>query len=286
MGVAEGLRVSFGTNFDGHLIVRCLKSMTIFWRRIMKLPPLRLGSPPIDPPERVLTDRNAERTPLEGYNSFQDLLIRIVERTTQSPDSPVSTQELKRLADIINTEMTARLFDAVGDYDEGSETAQTAGHWIDVPPLARPEGRSPSCGQNGAHEEQGPMQSPSAIDRVVRRASESYGVNPALIKAVIRAESDFDPHATSDKGAMGLMQLMPETAEELGVSDPYDSEENIMAGTRYLKTLLNRYQGNIPLALAGYNWGMGNVEKHPEKMPAETRTYIARVNDYYREETT
>jgi len=253
----------------------------------MKLPLFPLASLPIDHPERISTGRNAERTPLEDHNSFQDLLIHVLEQTTQAPSSPVPAQELKRLTETINMEMTVKLFDAVGGDNEAPGTARTAGRSIDLIPLARPEGRSAPCGQDRGYEnaEKPPTQPPSTIDRIVTHASESYGVDPALIRAVIRAESDFDPHATSDKGAIGLMQLMPETAEELGVADPYDPAENIMAGTRYLKTLLDRYQGNIPLALAGYNWGMGNVERHPERMPAETRTYIARVNDYYREET-
>ena len=80
---------------------------------------------------------------------------------------------------------------------------------------------------------------------------------------------------------MGLMQLMPETAKDLGVKNPYDPVENVMAGTRYLKSLLDRYDGNISLTLAAYNWGMGNIERNPDKLPQETSVYITRVKRYY-----
>ena len=121
------------------------------------------------------------------------------------------------------------------------------------------------------------------VDQIIDHASKKHDVDPDLTRAVIMAESDFDANSTSSKGAMGLMQLMPETAEELGVKNPYDPVENVMGGTRYLRSLLDRYDGNIPLALAAYNWGMGNVERNPGRLPEETRTYIARVNQYYRE---
>jgi soluble lytic murein transglycosylase-like protein len=124
--------------------------------------------------------------------------------------------------------------------------------------------------------------SPRELAPIIRQASETYGVDRGLIRAVIKAESSFRARCTSPKGAMGLMQLMPETAVEVGVKDPYDPFENIMGGTRYLKGLLNRYQGNIPLALAAYNWGAGNVEKHPDRFPRETRAYVMRVTQEYR----
>jgi len=78
------------------------------------------------------------------------------------------------------------------------------------------------------------------------------------------------------------MQLMPKTAAELGVTNPFDPAQNIMGGTSYLRTLLDRYRGDVRLALAAYNWGMGNLEKRPEAMPRETRDYIARVESQYR----
>jgi soluble lytic murein transglycosylase-like protein len=119
------------------------------------------------------------------------------------------------------------------------------------------------------------------IEAAIAEAAQIHGVDPALLRSVVRAESDFNPNSTSPKGAMGLMQLMPETAQELGVQNPYDPVENIGAGTRYLKMLLTRYDGNVPLALAAYNWGIGNVERRPDKIPTETRQYVDRVTNYY-----
>ena len=129
------------------------------------------------------------------------------------------------------------------------------------------------------------IKSPPEINDIIEHASKIYEVDPELIRSVVQAESDFDANATSSKGAMGLMQLMPETAKDLGVKNCYNPVENIMAGTRYLKSLLNRYDGNVELTLAAYNWGMGNVERHPDRLPEETRTYIARVNGYLQKGT-
>jgi hypothetical protein len=127
--------------------------------------------------------------------------------------------------------------------------------------------------------------SSDVMNRIIDCASEKYGVDADLIKAVIKAESDFDATATSDKGAMGLMQLMPETARDLGVKNAYDPIDNVMGGTRYLKMLLDRYGGDTNVALAAYNWGMGNVERNPDRLPEETKTYIARVTKYQRQTT-
>lgn len=102
-------------------------------------------------------------------------------------------------------------------------------------------------------------------------------MDPDLIRAVIQTESAGNPDAISPAGAQGLMQLMPETARELGVTDPFDPEQNILAGTRYLRMLLDRYDGDVRLALEAYNRGMGNLERDPANTPAETRRYIARI---------
>jgi len=123
---------------------------------------------------------------------------------------------------------------------------------------------------------------PAELAAVIDKAARQYGVDPVLVRCVIRAESNFRPGSTSPKGAMGLMQLMPGTARDLGVKDAYDPEENVLAGTRYLKSLLDRYGGDVPRALAAYNWGMGNVDRSPGRLPEETRRYVAGILREYR----
>jgi soluble lytic murein transglycosylase-like protein len=119
------------------------------------------------------------------------------------------------------------------------------------------------------------------LDAIITKASNRYGVDAGLIKAVIKAESGFNPNAVSHAGAQGLMQLMPGTARSLGVKDSFDPEQNVMGGTRFLNDMLKRYNGNLDSALAAYNWGPGNVDRKPEHLPRETRDYLARVKQIY-----
>lgn len=119
------------------------------------------------------------------------------------------------------------------------------------------------------------------IAAIIDKASRRYGVDAGLIRAVIKQESNFNPRAVSSAGAQGLMQLMPSTARGLGVTDSFDPEQNVMAGTRFLKDMLQRY-GNVDEALAAYNWGPGNVDRRGlTALPRETRDYLAKVKGYY-----
>ncbi len=119
-------------------------------------------------------------------------------------------------------------------------------------------------------------------DALIARTAGKYGVDGTLVKAMIKAESNFDSKAVSKKGARGLMQLMPKTAARLGVGDCFHPSDNVEGGTRHLSYLLDLYRGNIPLALAAYNAGEGAVAKFGGIPPyLETRTYIASVLDHY-----
>lgn len=121
---------------------------------------------------------------------------------------------------------------------------------------------------------------PQTINAFIQAAATEHGVDPFLIKAIIKAESNFDPTAVSPKGAQGLMQLMPATARDLHVSDPFDPQDNITGGTRYLRSLLDSYRWDVELSLAAYNAGPGNVKQAIPNIP-ETRAYVLKVLDNY-----
>lgn len=121
------------------------------------------------------------------------------------------------------------------------------------------------------------------LEPVIRRHSSRQHLHPALIRAVIKAESNFDPRAVSRAGAIGLMQLMPQTAMRMDVRDIYDPDENVGGGTKYLRQLLDRFHGNLPLALAAYNAGENIVDRYQALPPIdETQRYVRKVLHYYR----
>ena len=128
------------------------------------------------------------------------------------------------------------------------------------------------------------LKTSASLEKIFSAAAEKYGVDVELLKAMAKAESNFNPNATSKSGAMGIMQLMPATAKGLGVTDAYDPEQNIMGGAKYIASLLEKYDGNVSYALAAYNAGSGNVAKYGGIPPfEETQNYVAKILGYLQE---
>jgi len=142
------------------------------------------------------------------------------------------------------------------------------------PPEDKPD-TTPPTGRAARQRHYGPL-----VEKVARE----HNVDPALLNAVITVESSFDPRAISNKGAVGLMQIMPNIARRYGVTDRYDPVENVRAGTGYLRDLIHRFDGDIPLALAAYNAGEAAVARNGNRIPPnrETPSYVMRVMALYR----
>lgn len=133
------------------------------------------------------------------------------------------------------------------------------------------------------------LNSSDNISKIISQASKKYNVDEKLIRSVIKIESNFDPNVVSSAGATGLMQIIPQNYEYLGITDPFDIEQNINGGTKELRDLLDRFDNNVEMALMGYNGGIGRMAqrgvKLPSdiyKMPRETQNYVSKVMDLYR----
>lgn len=123
-----------------------------------------------------------------------------------------------------------------------------------------------------------------SFDDIISRYSSHYGLDDSLVRAVIKAESNYNPQARSNKGAQGLMQLIPETARDMQVSDPFDPEDNIRGGSRYLRLMLDQFGGNVELALAAYNAGPNAVKRFGGIPPyQETQNYVVKVKNFHRQ---
>lgn len=122
---------------------------------------------------------------------------------------------------------------------------------------------------------------PQNMEQYFNEAAALYGIDVNLLKAVAKQESNFNPNCVSSAGAIGVMQLMPQTASSLGVDNPYDARQNILGGARYLSQLLGKYNNNVSLSLAAYNAGPGNVDKYNGIPPfTETQNYVSKVLAY------
>lgn len=127
-----------------------------------------------------------------------------------------------------------------------------------------------------------PATATKKYDGIIQEASNTFGLSFSLLKAMIKVESDFDSRAISKKGALGLMQIMPQNLQAFNIREPYDPKDNIMGGARYFKSLIERFEGKLPLALAAYNAGPTIVDKYRDIPPfKETQDYVKKVMKYF-----
>jgi soluble lytic murein transglycosylase-like protein len=173
--------------------------------------------------------------------------------------------------------------DGLPKYGPGAASPEAAGQFASLVAAALERAREQGFISGSPLDARSPNPvAPAAIEQLVDQNAATWQVDPALIKAVIANESAFDANATSRAGAMGLMQLMPETASKLGVANAYNPAQNVAGGTRYLKGLLQRFNGDLRLAIAAYNAGPQAVDKHGGIPPyAETQNYVTSVLGSY-----
>jgi len=222
--------------------------------------------------------KNAAQGQATGSDPFSAFLETAIQKDEDGRTLIIDREKLALMLELVRVQMNQAVLSSLAGDEAGNSTG-SIDFMVSIPDIQP----APQQESKIRRSEPSPMpdQGVGDMNAVIDKASRTYGVDRDLITSVIRAESDFDANAASPKGAMGLMQLMPATAQDLGVKNPYDPEENVMAGTRHLKYLLDRYHGNASLALAAYNWGTGNLERSTGNLPEETRNYIAKIMKSY-----
>lgn len=232
--------------------------------------------------QEVRSNSGVGQTSKERFNKVLASAVDSVKTEKTSADNMKAAD----IAEIIKLEMLRNSM-SIGEMNAASPMTTSTGRRISLLLEALKESGQNEAGPDNIREEPAAGDSnvvgpeTGGLDGIIDRASQRFQVDSGLIKAVIKAESNFNPNAVSSAGAQGLMQLMPSTARGLGVTNSFDPEQNVMAGTRFLKQMLDRYDGNINSALAAYNWGPGNLEKKGGLLPRETREYLMRVKGYY-----
>ena len=192
-------------------------------------------------------------------------IIRPIQSTDSYTYSVTPTKEASNFDQVLQQE-TIIYADAADD-----TTFMNAQGVVVTPPVDATASVAAATSTNGTT-------APADLEPIFEQAAQQYGISKDLLKAVAKAESNFNPSVVSSAGAIGVMQLMPDTAKSLGVTNPYDATKNIMGGARYLSQLLSQYNGDTSLALAAYNAGSGNVAKYGGIPPfKETQNYVNKV---------
>ncbi len=229
----------------------------------------------------------SRRPPRIGPDGHQGGFRQVLEGMASSGPAAVSTAPVggMRMADYWKSPVAAKapLQPAIGPIaTAGGDDLSCGSGSPSAFPVAPPA--SLNCAESYMPGEPGEPAWPSTDSRIeagIRSAAKRYNLQVDLIRSVIRAESNFQPDAVSPAGARGLMQLMPATARELGVEDPFDIEQNIDGGARYLRQMLDMFGGNLQTALSAYNAGPGTVMRYNGNVPyRETRDYVRKVMDF------
>ena len=236
---------------------------------------------------RLLINTTYEQTKLQdekmaGFEQASISSIDFPESIVQAQTNPVFDQGISlETISLSLTDLAALTAPAYLYPDTGLATLPDGGSRVNVSqPLQK---KRPESGRGKdtslPHEEKAER----GFDHIIQRVANSYDVDPDLVRAIIMAESSYNPRAVSKRGAKGLMQLMPKTAKYLGVEDSFDPEHNIDGGVRYFKELLDQFNGNVKLALAAYNAGSRKVRKYKGIPPFEaTQRYVKKVFEYHK----